>query len=67
VSYVDAGYAIALSVLFVYSAGLVARRRRLARAVAVAAEDDLAGPTTVVRAEGDGEGAAGRPAGRSDR
>jgi hypothetical protein len=36
-SYVDAGYAIALSVLFVYSLGLVARRRRLARAVAAAA------------------------------
>ncbi|MHB1775627.1 MAG: hypothetical protein ACYCU7_06540 [Acidimicrobiales bacterium] len=64
-SYVDAGYAIALSVLFVYSAGLVARRRRLARAVSVAAEDDLPGPATFVRAEG--ESAGERAARRSDR
>ena len=33
-SYVDAGYAIGLSTLFVYSIGLVVRRRRLLRAVA---------------------------------
>ena len=30
--YVDAGYVIALSVLFVYAVGLVVRRRRLERA-----------------------------------
>ena len=31
--YIDAGYAIGLSVLFVYSASLIFRRRRLERAV----------------------------------
>jgi hypothetical protein len=34
VKYVDAGYVICLSVLFVYSVSLWWRRRRLARAVA---------------------------------
>ena len=34
--YVDAGYAIALSVLFLYAASLVTRRRRLERAVRAA-------------------------------
>jgi hypothetical protein len=38
-SYVNAGYAAALSVLFVYSVLLVVRRRRLERAAAVRAED----------------------------
>jgi hypothetical protein len=33
VKYVDAGYAIGLSVLFVYAASLIVRRRRLERAV----------------------------------
>jgi uncharacterized protein (TIGR03382 family) len=33
-SYVDAGYAIALSVLALYSVALLLRRRRLERAVA---------------------------------
>ncbi len=33
-SYVDAGYAIGLGVLFVYAVSLVVRRRRLTRAVA---------------------------------
>lgn len=33
-SYVDAGYAIGLSVLFLYAIGLVVRRRSLERAVA---------------------------------
>ncbi len=32
-SYVDAGYAIGLSVLFLYAIGLVFRRRSLERAV----------------------------------
>jgi hypothetical protein len=35
-SYVDAGYAIVLSVLAVYAVGLLARRRRLTRAAALA-------------------------------
>lgn len=35
-TYVDAGYAIALTVLALYAAGLVARRRRLERAARVA-------------------------------
>jgi hypothetical protein len=33
VSYVDAGYAIALATLFVYAIGLVLRRRRWERAL----------------------------------
>jgi hypothetical protein len=33
VSYVDAGYAIALATLFVYAVGLVLRRRRWERAL----------------------------------
>lgn len=32
-SYVDAGYAVGLSVLFLYAIGLVIRRRRLEQAV----------------------------------
>jgi hypothetical protein len=39
VSYVDAGYAIGLSVLFAYTLSLILRRRRLERAVAVAERD----------------------------
>ena len=35
-SYVDAGYAIALGTLAVYAVALVLRRRRLERALAVA-------------------------------
>jgi uncharacterized membrane protein YecN with MAPEG domain len=35
VNYVDAGYAIGLSVLFLYALSLVARRRRLERRVEV--------------------------------
>jgi hypothetical protein len=35
VSYVDAGYAIALASLFVYAIGLVLRRRRWERALRV--------------------------------
>ena len=34
--YVDAGYAICLSVLFLYAVSLILRHRRLARAVAMA-------------------------------
>jgi hypothetical protein len=36
VRYVDAGYTICLAVLFLYAVGLVLRRRRLARAAALA-------------------------------
>jgi uncharacterized protein (TIGR03382 family) len=36
VSYVDAGYAICLSVLSLYAAGLLFRRRRLTRAAELA-------------------------------
>ncbi len=43
-SYVDAGYGIALGVLFVYAVGLIVRRRRLERAAAVAARDVGATP-----------------------
>jgi hypothetical protein len=53
VKYVDAGYVICLTVLFLYAVGLVLRRRRLARAV-VAAER----PVT----DGNGSG-TGRPEG----
>jgi hypothetical protein len=43
VKYVDAGYVICLTVLFLYAVGLVLRRRRLARAVAVAERPVLEG------------------------
>jgi hypothetical protein len=36
-SYVDAGYAVGLSVLFVYAIGLVLRRRSLERSVELSA------------------------------
>jgi hypothetical protein len=55
VSYVDAGYALALSVLFLYAASLFFRRRSLERAV------DLSPPPSDV-VDGVGEtGAAIRP------
>lgn len=37
-SYVDAGYTIALLVLALYALGLVVRRRRLTRAAALSSE-----------------------------
>ena len=40
--YVDAGYAIGLSVLFLYGVSLVLRRRRLERAVSLLEEDRTA-------------------------
>ena len=40
-SYVDAGYTVGLSVLFLYGVGLVMRRRRLERAVDLTADDPL--------------------------
>jgi hypothetical protein len=42
VSYVDAGYSIALSVLFLYAVALVLRRRRWERALRVAEQTALA-------------------------
>jgi hypothetical protein len=47
-SYVDAGYAIALSVLFVYAISLVLRRRRLERLASRSAllEDPSKAPGT---------------------
>jgi hypothetical protein len=43
--YVDAGYAVALSTLFVYAVSLVLRRRRWARALQVLEPaDDAAAP-----------------------
>jgi hypothetical protein len=39
VSYVDAGYASALGVLFIYGVGLVLRRRRWERALKVSGAD----------------------------
>ena len=38
-SYVDAGYALGLSVLFLYALSLVARRRRLERRVELTVGD----------------------------
>ena len=44
-SYVDAGYAIALGSLFVYAVALVLRRRRLERALQVSEQaGDAAAP-----------------------
>jgi len=46
VSYVDAGYAVALGALFVYAVTLVVRRRRWERAYeATAAQERPGGPT----------------------
>jgi hypothetical protein len=46
VNYVDAGYASALVVLFVYGVGLTLRRRRLERAIKAAQDDErLSGVT----------------------
>jgi hypothetical protein len=42
--YVDAGYAVGLSVLFLYGLSLVARRRRLERAVELAPGENPAAP-----------------------
>jgi len=42
-SYVDAGYSIALATLFVYGLGLVLRRRRWERAVKAADADEPGG------------------------
>jgi hypothetical protein len=40
VSYVDAGYTVALATLFVYGVGLGLRRRRWERALKVAEDSD---------------------------
>ena len=52
-SYVDAGYAIALAALFVYAISLVLRRRRWERALKVSQ------PASSSRAAGDGAVADG--------
>jgi hypothetical protein len=44
VSYVDAGYSIALGVLFLYAVALVLRRRRWERAMRVAQQTEHAQP-----------------------
>jgi hypothetical protein len=49
--YVDAGYIIALSVLFVYALSLIVRRRRGERALLVA-ERDLEAPVPGVTVSG---------------
>ncbi|MGO8860677.1 MAG: hypothetical protein ACLQRH_07900 [Acidimicrobiales bacterium] len=43
-SYVDAGYAVALVSLFLYGMGLVLRRRRWERAVKASDGDESVGP-----------------------
>jgi len=53
VSYVDAGYAIGLSTLFLYALSLVVRRRRLERRVEVSRPD----PEDAI----DADTATGRP------
>lgn len=53
--YVDAGYIIGLGVLFLYALSLLARRRRLERAAAVA-ERDRAGVPSTDAAAGPGAG-----------
>jgi hypothetical protein len=45
VSYVDAGYAICLSVLAAYAGSLVLRRRRLTRAAALSERTGPDGPS----------------------
>jgi hypothetical protein len=42
-SYVDAGYAIALATLFVYAVGLLLRRRRWERALRASEQQPVAG------------------------
>jgi hypothetical protein len=46
VNYVDAGYAVGLSVLFLYSVGLVLRRRSLERRVELDLGPDPDAPRT---------------------
>jgi len=46
VSYVDAGYVVTFVVLSAYALGLVLRRRRLERAVALAEREPPAAPGT---------------------
>jgi hypothetical protein len=43
VSYVDAGYAVALSVLFAYAMGLILRRRALERRADLSKESEPIG------------------------
>jgi hypothetical protein len=65
VSYVDAGYAIALGVLFVYAIGLGLRRRRWERALRVAQASPPPDAPTADGADGaDGTMAPVVPGGR---
>ena len=50
-SYVDAGYAIALATLFVYAISLVVRRRRWARALRMSAPPPAEQESAPVRGE----------------
>jgi len=50
VSYVDAGYSICLTVLFLYGVSLILRRRRLLRATNVAGRDATVPPPGTARA-----------------
>ena len=52
-SYVDAGYSIALSVMFLYAVALVLRRRRWERALRVAEQTELAEQTAHAHAHAD--------------
>ncbi len=58
-SYVDAGYAVALATLFLYALGLVLRRRRWERAARVQQESPLPGATAT-----EGSAAPVAPGGR---
>jgi hypothetical protein len=49
VSYVDAGYAIALGTVFVYAISLLVRRRRWDRALSVKESTPDEGPPTAER------------------
>ena len=62
-SYVDAGYSICLTVLFLYGVSLILRRRRLLRAVDVAQRDVTKGAATVAPTGVAPNGAVGFDAG----
>ncbi|MDA8315529.1 MAG: hypothetical protein M0010_10210 [Actinomycetota bacterium] len=63
-SYVDAGYAIALSVLALYSLSLLLRRRRLERA---AARGDAPGQDPVMGGDAPSRGLSRSPSRAQDR
>jgi hypothetical protein len=59
VSYVDAGYSICLTVLFLYGVSLILRRRRLLRAADIAQRDAANCDATVAPTGAAPDGAAG--------